>query len=270
MRKAVLITVLCLVVAVPAIAANRSIHSGIDIWSTKADGSTHDDFSSNPIPSGFFCANSSPFADVIFFKGAPIATGTPGALGGADTIGQRLDDAGFNKSGVATTRIQLRALNLVSMFPVKTSCGDFNVKASLDGDQPITRMRIIRETPTSGSYIAPLGLNVKMVFTPVNDPSTRPLVLRKNIQFQAAPNATWISKPSAGLVTHEDFVKVDTDGDGAPDSFLEGTTANFSAAGNPLDKRASGCHCADDACTEMHCTNGAIIIQPQSPTQPNQ
>jgi hypothetical protein len=263
MRKAVLITVLCLVVAIPAIAADRSIHSGIDIWATKADGRTHYDFSNSPIPAGFFCANSAPFADVIFFKGAPIATGTPGALGGADTIVQRLDDAAFNKSGVATTRIQLRALNLVSMFPAKTSCGDFNVKASLDGDQPITRMRIIRETPTSGSYIAPLGLNVKMVFTPVNDPSARPLVLRKNIQFKPKPNATWTSKPQTGLVRHEDFVKIDTDGDGAPDSFIEGTTAHFSAAGNPLSKyyNSSGCHCADDACSEMHCPGGVILMQ---------
>jgi hypothetical protein len=261
MRKAILITVLCLVVAAPAFAVERAINSGIDVWSTKADGRTHYDFSSNPIPSGFFCANSAPFADIIFFKGSPIATDTPSALGRTDTIVQRLDDAVFSKSGVATTRIQLRALSLESMFPVKTSCGQFNVKASLDGDQPITRMRIIRETPTSGSYVAPLALNVKMVFTPVDNPSARPLVLRKNIQFRPKPNATWTNKPSAGLVTHEGFVKIDTDGDGAPDSFIEGTTANFSAAGNPLAKiSGGGCHCADDMCSEMHCPDGTILL----------
>src|SRR6185436_4942342 len=102
----------------------------------------------------FFCANSAPFTGIVFLKGSPLATGTPGALGNTDTIVQRLDDAVFAKSGMATTRIQLRALNLVSMFPIKTSCGDFNVKAFLDGDQPITRMRINRENPNGGSYIA--------------------------------------------------------------------------------------------------------------------
>jgi len=261
MRKAVLITVLCLIVAAPAFAAVGSIRSGIDVWTTKADGRTHYDFSSNPIPSGFFCPNSSPFADIIFFKGAPIATGEPGALGRTDTIVQRLDDAVFNKKGEANTRIQLRALNLVSMFPVKTSCGSFNVKASLDGDQPITTMRIIRNSPTSGSYIAPLALNVKMVFTSVENPSARPLVLRKNIQFRPKPNATWTSKPSSNLVSHEGFVKVDTDGDDIPDTFLEGTTANFSAAGNAFAK-ASGCHCADDMCSEVHCPDGSIFLMP--------
>jgi hypothetical protein len=258
MKKAVLITVLCLVVAVPAMAANFAIRSGIDVWSTKADGRTHYDFASNPIPSGFFCASSAAFSDIIFFKGSPIATGTPGALGRTDTIVQRLDDVGFEKSNVATTRIQLRALSLVSMFPVKTSCGSFDVKATLDGDQPITRMRIFRESAAGGSYSAPLALNVKMVFTPVGNPSARPLVLRKNIQFRPAPGATWTTKPATGLVTHEGFVKVDTDGDGVPDAFLEGTSANFSAAGNPFAK-AAGCHCADDACSEMHCTNGTIL-----------
>jgi hypothetical protein len=259
MRKAILITVLCLVAAVPALAADFAIRSGIDVWTTKADGRTHYDFSRNPIPSGFFCANSAPFSDIIFFKGSPIATSTPGALGRTDTIVQRLDDVAFEKSNVASTRIQLRALSLVSMFPVKTSCGSFNVKATLDGDQPITRMRIFRESPTGGRYVAPLALNVKMVFTPVDKPSARPLVLRKNIQFRPSPNATWTSKPSAGMLTHEGFVKVDTDGDGIPDAFLEGTTANFSAAGNPLAKVSGDCHCTDASCSEMHCPDGTIL-----------
>jgi hypothetical protein len=261
MKKAVLITVLCLVVAVPAMAASFAIRSGIDVWTTKADGRTHYDFSSNPIPSGFFCANSTAFSDIIFFKGSPIATGTPGALGRTDTIVQRLDDVGFEKSNVATTRIQLRALSLVSMLPVKTSCGSFDVKATLDGDQPITTMRIFHETKSGGRYVAPLSLNVKMAFTPVGNPSARPLVLRKNIQFRPAPGATWTTKPAAGLVTHEGFVKVDTDGDGVPDTFLEGTTAHFSAARDPLAKMSSSCHCADGGCTEMHCTDGTILLQ---------
>jgi hypothetical protein len=263
MRKqvfsAVLITVLCLAVAAPAAAANV-IRSGIDLWSTKADGRTHWDFSGDAIPAGFFCANSAPFSGILYLKGSPIATDKPGALGTTDTIVQRLDAAAFNKRGMATTRIQLRALSLESSSPIKTSCGLFDVKASLAGDQPITRMRIFRDTPTSGRYVAPLALNVKLVFTPVHTRVTRPLELRKTIRFQPKPNATWTSAAPAGLLTHEDFVKVDTDGDGAPDSFLEGTS-NFNAAGNPLAKAASGdCHCADAECSEQHCTDGTILL----------
>lgn len=263
MRKhhvwAVLIAVLC--VAAPAVAGDLVIRSGIDLWTTKADGRTHWDFAGDAIPAGFFCANSAPFSGVIYLKGSPIATGKPGALGATDTIVQRLDDAVFAKNRMATTRIQLRALSLESISPVKTSCGLFDVKASLDGDQPITRMRIFRDTATAGRYVAPLALNVKLVFTPVNVRGARPLVLRKGIRFLPKPNATWATAAPAELLTHEDFVKVDTDGDGTPDSFLEGTS-NFCAAGNPAAKIAapSNCHCADAACSEQHCPDGSILV----------
>lgn len=270
MRKhfvlAVLIAAVCFTVAVPAFAADRVIRGGIDIWATRPDGTTHYDFADNAIPAGFFCANSKPFTGVVYLKGSPIATGTPGALGNADTIVERLDDAVFSKSGVATTRVQMRALSLVSIEPVKTSCGLFNVKISLDGDQPTTTMRIIRETRDGGSYIAPLAFNARIEFTPVEGRSIRPRVLRKSIQFMAKPNATWTSRP-AGLVTHEGFVKVDTDGDGAPDSFLEGTS-NFSAAGNPAAKAVNaGCHCADRICSKQHCPTGVFPVtqDPQLP-----
>jgi hypothetical protein len=257
---AVLITAVCFAVAVPAIAADRAIRGGIDLWATRPDSTTHYDFADNAIPAGFFCANSEPFTGTIYLKGSPIATGVPGALGNADTIVERLDDAVFTKRGVATTRVQMRALNLVSMAPVKTSCGLFNAKVTLDGDQPTTVMRIIRETRDGGSYIAPLAFNAKIEFTPVDGRFVRPRVLRKSIQFLAKPNATWTSRPPAQVVTHEGFVKVDTDGDGAPDSFLEGTS-NFSAAGNPAAKAVNaGCHCADAACSKQHCPTGVFPV----------
>ncbi|HEX6903154.1 MAG TPA: hypothetical protein VF789_25780 [Thermoanaerobaculia bacterium] len=264
MRKhlvlAVLIAAVCFAVAVPAVAADRVIRGGIDIWATKPDATTHYDFADNAIPAGFFCANSEPFTGMIYLKGSPIATGTPGALGNADTIVERLDDAVFAKNGVATTRIRMRALSLVSMAPVKTSCGLFNAKVTLDGDQPTTIMRIVRETRDGGSYIAPLAFNARIEFTPVEGGRfVRPRVLRKSIQFMAKPNATWTSRPPADLVTHKGFVKVDTDGDGAPDAFLEGTS-NFSAAGDPAAKLAAGCHCADAACTKQHCPTGVYPV----------
>jgi hypothetical protein len=75
-------------------------------------------------------------------RGLPIVTGDEGTLGITDTIVQRLDDAPFNKRGVASTRIQVRAMTFESMLPLKTSCGLYKVRLSLSGEQPITRMRM--------------------------------------------------------------------------------------------------------------------------------
>ncbi|HXU32758.1 MAG TPA: hypothetical protein VN851_19485, partial [Thermoanaerobaculia bacterium] len=132
----------CLVLAGAAQAASvtRVIHSGLDGWATPGDGSTFTDFSHNPLPAGFFCVSSEPFAGRIEFKGSPLATGQGKTLGNADTLVQRLDDAHFDRRGISSSRIQVRALQLVSTKPVKTSCGDFNAKVVLNGDQPTTKM----------------------------------------------------------------------------------------------------------------------------------
>ena len=79
--------------ALPAAAADRVIVNGIDPWVTVAQGKTFADFSAQPIPAGFFCALSEPFTGRINLRGVPLVTGEPGALGKADTIIQRLDDA---------------------------------------------------------------------------------------------------------------------------------------------------------------------------------
>ena len=55
----------------------------------------------------------------------------------------------------AVTRIQFRALSLKSVEPIETACGKFTATARLDGVQPVTQMRIIRET-SGGRFIAPL------------------------------------------------------------------------------------------------------------------
>src|SRR4029079_11874165 len=161
------IVLLVLLVAVPGFAADRMIQNGIDSWVTRTDGSTFYSFAKNPIPAGFFCPGSAPFSGKMILKGAPVVTETRGALGRADTILQRLDDAVFDKRGRAVTRLQVRALNLQSMEPLVTSCGKFNAAVRLSGEQPITRMLIIRENSNGGRFLTPLALNVKISFTPV-------------------------------------------------------------------------------------------------------
>ena len=219
------IAVLIACFAAPAFAADRVIQNGIDAWSTPDDGSTFVDFAKKPIPAGFFCAGSSPFTGKVAFRGEPIVTGTPGALGATDTIVQRLDDAAFNKKGVARTRIQFRALSLKGLAPVETECGQFNVTATLDGVQPITRMVITRESKRGGRFNAPLALNVKVRFEPV-DRVSEALEVPVEVRFPGTVDVPWQTKTVAPVPAG--FVLVDTDGDRVADTYLPGTS-NFTA-----------------------------------------
>lgn len=223
------ITVLAFSFAASASAADRIIHNGIDAWATKGDGSTFVNFAKNPIPAGFFCAQSAPFTGKVAFRGEPLVTGTPGALGIADTIVQRLDDAAFNKRGRAVTRVQFRALSLQSVAPIETACGKFSASASLDGEQPITRMVIIRDSEAGGRFVSPLALNVKIRFTPVGVASREILEIPVKVRFPADVNVPWQSKTVAPKPAG--FVLVDTDGDRVADTYLPGTS-NF-IAGKP-------------------------------------
>jgi hypothetical protein len=212
--------------SVPSFSADRVIYNGIDLWRTIPNGVTYADFLRNPLPAGFFCWKSEPFSGRINFKGVPVATNVPGALGSADTILQRLDDATFNKRGVARTRLQVRSLNFESVAPVQTACGAFIAKVALDGEQPLTEMRIIRENAKGGRFIAPISVNVKISFTPVGRPAAEPLEVRKSLRFPAAKNQRWeyVSPQETNRIPG--FLLVDTDGDRTPDTYLPGTS-NF-------------------------------------------
>jgi hypothetical protein len=221
-KKIALVLALVLLAVAPAFAADRVIYNGSDLWTTPGDGRTFADFSASPIPAGFFCPNSDAFTGRIVFKGAPLAMDRPGTT---DTIVQRLDDAAFNKAGVATTRIQVRALSLESVAPIKTACGSFKAVVSLEGEQPVTRMRIIREHEKGGRYLAPLALNVRVAFVPEGSvAAVEKLEIRQQVRFPATPNA-W-SEAVAGVARVKGFIRVDTDGDRVADTFVPGTS-NF-------------------------------------------
>jgi hypothetical protein len=226
-RQLVLLFALVLLAAGPVLAADRVIYNGSDLWSTKGDGRTFADFSLDPIPAGFFCTKSAPFTGRIAFKGVPLAAGGTG-LGATDTIVQRLDDAAFNKKGIAVTRVQVRALSLESIVPVKTACGLFKAVVSLDGGpQPVTRMRIVRENEKGGRFLAPLALNVRITFVPVDlAVANEKLEIHQNVRFNATPNP-WAT-PDRSARQEKGFMLVDTDGDRVPDTYLPGTS-NFAA-----------------------------------------
>lgn len=219
------IVVLALCLVSPVFAADRVIQNGIDVWMTKGDGKTFVELAKTPIPAGFFCPGSAAFTGRIAFRGEPIVTGTPGELGRADTIVQRLDDAEFDRRGVAVTRIQVRALSLKSIEPLQTTCGKFDVSVALEGPQPTTRMRIIRDNAQGGRFSAPLSLNTRMTFTPVGRLGGETLEIVVPVRFGATPNVPWRTK---AVAAQPGFVLVDTDGDRTPDTYLPGTS-NFIA-----------------------------------------
>lgn len=219
--------VVALISGSPAFAAD-AIHNGVDLWMTVA-GFAQTSFADQPLPAGFFCEGSQPFTGKVVFKGVPFATAPANSLGGMDTAVRRLDDAVFNEKGEATTRIQLLALSLASVKPIETSCGKYDVAVSLAGEQPVTTMRIFRTEALGGTYSAPLALNVKAVFTPVSgDKSARREVIRR-IDLGPGSHSVWayVQAPQ-----YSAKVRIDTDGDGQPDTVLP-ASSNFVAGVSP-------------------------------------
>jgi hypothetical protein len=242
------------------LAAAPLIQRGIDVFTTVADGSTYYDFAKTPIPAGFFCKGSKPFAGRVTLKGVPLATGAPGELWGADTVVERLDDAAFNAKGTAVTRLQFRALSLASIAPIKTGCGAFHVYVSLAGEQRVTTMSIHRTKEGGGTFVAPLAVNARMSFIPVKPSLTKSKwELNGSFTFPARP-VDWRFTDGAE-VKRIGSVFVDTNGDQAPDTRLRGTS-NFST-GSPerfnLDK-ITECPCSERICHtdpatgKIHCT----------------
>jgi hypothetical protein len=258
MRNRLGLFALLLLIALPTFAADRVIESGIDPWRTPGNGLTFIDFSKNPIPAGFFCFKSAPFNGRIIFQGVPVATAEPGALRKTDTIVHRLDDAVFDKDGVAWTRIQVRALHFVSVEPIKTSCGAYSVEVHLNGEQPITNMRIVRENEHGGRFYAPIAVNGKLVFKAVGGGSGELLEIPRNVRFPANQGITWADRAPKQGVRWAGFIQVDTDNDRVPDTFLPGTSTGFVAGASskwlgsrrPEVELIAQCHTVDD---EGHC-----------------
>lgn len=228
-----------------ASAGDDVIYRGSDLWWTPNDGKTALSFEQDPIPADFFCAGSSAFTGRIVFHGEPLATEPAGVFGNADTIVARLDDAVFDEDGIARTPVQLRALNLVSAEPIETECGRYNVTATLDGVQPITEMRIVRNGTIGGYFFAPLEVNARLSFVPaarkisfrgtldepaVNKPlrSYRPLQIVQYFGLGADSEAkwAWTRFPGSDGVEYGEETLVDIDRDGVPETMVQGTT-NF-------------------------------------------
>jgi hypothetical protein len=264
-RNRIVLTILAssLLLGLSPLSADPIIQRGIDAFTTLGDGKTFFDFSHSPIPAGFFCKGSKAFTGRVAFKGLPLAVNPPGQLGKVDTIVERLDDAAFDDKGIAVTRVQFRALSLVSIAPIKTACGAFHIYVSLDGKQRVTTMNILRTQEGGGSFVAPIAVDARVTFIPVKparNRGARQLELHRSFTFPAAP-LPW--SLLAGTAKRTGAVVVDTNGDLNPDALLSGTS-NFLAGQSPNRLKAITGYCTccpsdagytcHDANGEQHCT----------------
>ncbi|HEX6902123.1 MAG TPA: hypothetical protein VF789_20570 [Thermoanaerobaculia bacterium] len=259
MKKSVWLAVVLLLGMCHLAIADPAIKPGIDVFTTVGKGFTYYDFSKNPVPASFFCDSSSPFTGRVALKGLPIETGIPGQLQNSDTIIERLDEAVFDANGVAETRIRFRALSMVSIAPIKTSCGAYHVYVTLDGKQPVTKMRILRSQPDGGTFRATLAAKVRLTFVPVRGTDHRKLELKGSVRFPVKP-IPW-TFPNHEILKPMGSAVVDTNGDLRPDTRLPGTS-NFTAGVPPkglssISKAGIGgdCYCTCHAASgEQHCT----------------
>ena len=225
---------LLVLAAVPAVA--DSVAPGDDLWTTSTKAFTYTSFTDDPVPADFFCMGSKPFTGRLNLRGERLAAEPAANLGNVDTIVRRLDEARFNEEGKAKTRIQLLALNLVSAEPVETSCGRYDVAVSLDGAQPTTEMTIVRTTDDGGYYVAPLALNIKIAFTPVAGNKHPRRELARQIKLGSENIAVWSASAPA---FHKGAVRVDTNGDGKPDTLVPAAAKGFVAGVAPMAASAS-------------------------------
>jgi hypothetical protein len=217
-RSTLLVALAVLFLAALPVAAAEPIQRGIDAWTTVPEA-TFADLRNNPLPAGFFCKEFPGFTGRIYLKGVPIMT-DGGLLSRTDTIVERVDNAVFNKNGVAFTRARVRALQLTGVETLKTACGEYKVDVTLDGEQPFSRMRISRLNNKGGRFMVPLAVNTKIIFTRVDNESEK-LEFADHVVFPPNPLNRWSYRqfsPVAKRVAAP--LVVDTDWDGTPDTMV--------------------------------------------------
>jgi hypothetical protein len=267
-NRAILLVALAIVLlgSLSPLVADNVIRRGVDTFTTTANGKTFYSFANNPIPAGFFCGSSAAFTGKVAFRGLPIETDTPGALHNADTVIERLDDAAFNDQGVARTRIQFKALSLVSLSPIQTACGAYHAYVTLAGPQRVTTMKIYRSEAGGGHFVAPLAVDAKISFIPVKPgKSARRLELTQSFTFPASP-LPWST--TAGAATKSvGIVMIDTKGTLRPDTAVSGST-NFWPGWQPgvnIQTKCTMCEpqsCHDPGTGKLHCTGPTYACPP--------
>jgi hypothetical protein len=209
----------CVLAASPA-SAQPIIRRGIDVFQTPNNPPTGVDFSTDPIPAGFFCSGSAPFTGFLQLTSVPVQTVPAGVLNGADTVIERLDDVNL-ASGSGVTRVIVRGLRLTGAGTFTVVCGDgtateWRVDACLCGHQPTSELRLNLNTACGcGVANGSLRLNVCLRFTnpatgEVLGPLSRPIeLLVQNMPWCQTAGPSSLSVP--GPVTLQGCTCCDDD-----------------------------------------------------------
>ncbi len=218
------LTALLTMVLLAAPLFAQKIAPGYDIWKTVGNGETFMDFSDSPIPAGFFFEGSEPFTGAISFVGVPLATEPAGALQGADTVIERLDTATFGEDGLASSRMRIMALSLVSPEPIDVDGSLWDVGVSLGEVQPITEIVYEKFTEDTGELLADLVVNVRLTFTH-RVVKKLSYSLERTVHFQRATHTPFrMMSPEIKSAKQRHSVlsglKIDTTGDGQVDSLM--------------------------------------------------
>ena len=167
----------------PALAQPVVITAGNDAWRTGVGG-TNFEFSSDPIPAGFFGEGSEPFDRRISLRGAPLNTDPP-LFPGFDTVDAivaRLDATELDVGESGDVAIQLIALSLVNVDPIAVyyegqhDPEEWNVKVCLTDFPPVPPegqglMTITRTHDDGGTFDAQsLPVIPKFIFTNKSNP----------------------------------------------------------------------------------------------------
>ncbi len=157
-----------------------------------------------------------------------------------------------------------------SLAPVKTSCGSYNVKVSLAGEQPITEMLIIRTRDEGGFFLSPIHVVVKMSFLPENA-AGEVVEIERELKFAPSGKALWNNQPGSGGIQQKSTVYVDSNGDGETDLWVPGTS-NFAAGwgvaagkGTANNKQLADDVVIDEGDNEGYVNIGGIIYHCDDP-----
>jgi hypothetical protein len=178
-----------------------TIQPGVDLFQNSPPIVSWSDFSTTPIPAGFFDPGSDPFGGTIVLKGVPLSPGTTGL---ADTIVQRSAMISvpppFPSVG-ATVPIQLVQLSLVSSSSITVTYSGVNpqvwrVSVGLSSNQPSQgTIAVTRNTTDGGTFSSQLAVMPLFTFTRISDSMTRtldyPLAGRLAVQLSDS-NVPWL------------------------------------------------------------------------------
>ena len=254
MKRVIACTLALGVFLVSAAMAQPTIAPGVDVFQTSTGTPTFADFSTNPIPAGFFCPGSAPFTGSIQLKGVPLSTAPAGATANGDIVVERTA-AGVFSGGVATIPVVVRALRLTGVNNLTITCGDgsttvWRVDTCLCGQQPTTSITVkVDQACGCGHFNGTLQLRICLTFTnlrtgAVAGPVTQ--TVKMNIV-----NMPWCPNPGAGEPSVPPF-NVDTNCDGLPDRQLPGSS-NFHPGWNCGNQ---GVDCLTQYASLTHCHDG--------------